>query len=156
MERSAIRGHSQKNPGFRFAPSGLHETTTRSMHQAWTRLPMLVIPGRCESIEPGISRFRVQPCGLPRNDGDQQMRLDQMAPSFLLATVDVLPDRSFSHFRISDGASRKTRFCILAAGLARGFADRSRPPRSEGAGNAGRPMRPIAACAMLLVETHTR
>ena len=31
-----------------------------------------------------------------------------------------------------------------------------RPLDSEGAGNAGRPMRPIAACAMLLVETHTR
>src|SRR6202165_3944087 len=28
----------------------------------------------------------------------------------------------------------------------------SRPLRSEGAGNAGRPMRPIAACAMSVVE----
>src|SRR3979409_53683 len=28
----------------------------------------------------------------------------------------------------------------------------SRPLQSEGAGNAGRPMRPIAACAMIVVE----
>jgi hypothetical protein len=40
----------------------------------------------------------------------------------------------------------------LAAGFARGLACSFRPPRSEGAGNAGRPMRPIAACAMVVVE----
>ncbi len=28
-----------------------------------------VIPGRCESIEPGISRFRVWSFGPSRNDG---------------------------------------------------------------------------------------
>jgi hypothetical protein len=32
------------------------------------------------------------------------------------------------------------------------FALTSRPLQSEGAGNAGRPMRPIAACAMIAVE----
>src|ERR1700730_3609233 len=32
------------------------------------------------------------------------------------------------------------------------FALGSRPLQSEGAGNAGRPMRPIAACAMIVVE----
>src|ERR1700726_1998297 len=32
------------------------------------------------------------------------------------------------------------------------FARDSRPLESEGAGNAGRPMRPIAACAMVEVE----
>jgi hypothetical protein len=33
------------------------------------------------------------------------------------------------------------------------FALASRPLNSEGAGNAGRPMRPIAACAMVVVES---
>src|SRR5260370_38512982 len=32
------------------------------------------------------------------------------------------------------------------------FAGTSRPLQSEGAGNAGRPMRPIAACANVVVE----
>ena len=32
------------------------------------------------------------------------------------------------------------------------FAGTSRPLQSEGAGNAGRPMRPIAACAIIVVE----
>src|ERR1700730_14170159 len=40
----------------------------------------------------------------------------------------------------------------LAARFARGLAGSFRPPRTEGAGNAGRPMRPIAACAMNVVE----
>jgi hypothetical protein len=39
-----------------------------------------------------------------------------------------------------------------AAGFARGLACSFRPLRSEGAGNAGRPMRPIAACAGVVVE----
>jgi hypothetical protein len=41
---------------------------------------------------------------------------------------------------------------ILAARSARGLACSFRPLISEGAGNAGRPMRPIAACAMSVVE----
>ena len=40
----------------------------------------------------------------------------------------------------------------LAAPCARGLAGSFRPLQSEGAGNAGRPMRPIAACAMVVVE----
>ena len=40
----------------------------------------------------------------------------------------------------------------LAAGFARGLASSFRPPRLEGAGNAGRPMRPITARAMVVVE----
>ena len=43
-------------------------------------------------------------------------------------------------------------FRDLAAGFARGLACSFRPLHSEGAGNAGRPMRPIAACAMSVVE----
>src|SRR3984893_5309487 len=35
---------------------------------------------------------------------------------------------------------------------ARGLLKISRPVQSEGAGSAGRPMRPIAACAMVVVE----
>src|SRR5579871_4511914 len=35
---------------------------------------LLVIPGRCESIEPGISRFRVRSCGPSRNDGNRSMK----------------------------------------------------------------------------------
>jgi hypothetical protein len=44
----------------------------------------------------------------------------------------------------------------LAAGFARGLSGTSRPLQSEGAGNAGRPMRPIAACAMSVGRAHTR
>ncbi len=40
----------------------------------------------------------------------------------------------------------------LAACFARGLACSFRPLQSEGAGNAGRPMRPIAACANVVVE----
>jgi hypothetical protein len=40
----------------------------------------------------------------------------------------------------------------LAARFARVLACSFRPLPSEGAGNAGRPMRPIAACAMSVVE----
>jgi hypothetical protein len=40
----------------------------------------------------------------------------------------------------------------LAARFARVLLSSSRPLQSEGAGNAGRPMRPIAACAMIVVE----
>ena len=41
-----------------------------------------------------------------------------------------------------------TRLRDLAACFARGLACSFHPLQSEGAGNAGRPMRPIAACAM--------
>src|SRR5450631_3077882 len=44
------------------------------------------------------------------------------------------------------------RFRDLAARFARDLPVISRPLQSEGAGNAGRPMRPIAACAMSVVE----
>src|SRR5260221_7542288 len=40
----------------------------------------------------------------------------------------------------------------LAAPFARGLLRTCRPLNNEGAGNAGRPMRPIAACAMVVVE----
>src|SRR5258708_30933346 len=40
----------------------------------------------------------------------------------------------------------------LAAPFARGLLRTCRPLNNEGAGNAGRPMRPIAACAMSVVE----
>ena len=41
----------------------------------------------------------------------------------------------------------------LAAQFARGLLEFSSTLQSEGAGNAGRPMRPIAACADLVVES---
>ncbi len=44
----------------------------------------------------------------------------------------------------------------LAAGHARVFPSTFRPLREEGAGNAGRPMRPMAACAGVVRDTHTR
>ena len=47
-------------------------------------------------------------------------------------------------------------FRDLAAPCVRAFAINSRPLQSEGARNAGRPMRPIAACAMGNGRTHTR
>src|SRR5258708_978081 len=40
-----------------------------------------------------------------------------------------------------------------AAQCARAFDRTVRPERTEGAGNAGRPMRPIAACAGVVVES---
>src|SRR6202521_3511789 len=40
----------------------------------------------------------------------------------------------------------------LAACFARVLLETSRPLNNERAGNAGRPMRPIAACAMVVVE----
>jgi len=40
--------------------------------------------------------------------------------------------------------------------FARGIRLISRPLRIEGAGNAGRPMRPIAACAKVVSKMHTR
>jgi hypothetical protein len=42
---------------------------------------------------------------------------------------------------------------ILAACFARGLAGSFGPLQSEGAGNAGRPMRPIAACAEVVAES---
>jgi hypothetical protein len=44
----------------------------------------------------------------------------------------------------------------LAASFARGILLFSRPLQTKGAGNAGRPMRPIAACAMGSKKIHTR
>src|SRR6202035_909082 len=44
----------------------------------------------------------------------------------------------------------------LAASHARGIRLFSRPLGTKGAGNAGRPMRPIAACAMSSGKAHTR
>jgi hypothetical protein len=41
---------------------------------------------------------------------------------------------------------------ILAAHCARGLPRISRPLQNEGAGNAGRPMRPIAACAKVVAK----
>ena len=63
--------------------------------------------------------------------------------------------------RIKSG--HDNRFCVsiffkqaqlrdLAAQFARVLLETSRPLNNEGAGNAGRPMRPIAACAMVVVE----
>jgi hypothetical protein len=46
----------------------------------------------------------------------------------------------------------QTRFHDLAACFRARFDLNSRPLQTEGAGNAGRPMRPIAACAMVVVE----
>ncbi len=59
--------------------------------------------------------------------------------------------------RHAQGAWREGSFDMpwlrdLAARCARVLLSTSRPLRSEGAGNAGRPMRPIAACAMIAVE----
>ena len=46
----------------------------------------------------------------------------------------------------------RARLCDLAARFARALPSISLPSHSEGAGNAGRPMRPIAACATIVVE----
>src|SRR6266851_5398750 len=46
----------------------------------------------------------------------------------------------------------QTQLRDLAAHFARVLPSTSRPLQSEGAGNAGRPMRPIAARAMVVVE----
>jgi hypothetical protein len=48
----------------------------------------------------------------------------------------------------------KTRLRDLAGACAPSFALTSRPLRIEGAGNAGRPMRPIAACAIVENKSH--
>ena len=48
--------------------------------------------------------------------------------------------------------ANETHLRDLAARFARVLACLFGPPRSEGAGNAGRPMRPIAACAGIVVE----
>jgi hypothetical protein len=47
-------------------------------------------------------------------------------------------------------AMTRTQLRDLAAPFARGLLEICRPLHSEGAGNAGRPMRPIAACAMVV------
>ena len=54
----------------------------------------------------------------------------------------------------ADTAAPGVKICLrdLAACFARGLACSFRPLQSESAGNAGRPMRPIAACAMIVVE----
>ena len=55
-------------------------------------------------------------------------------------------------FAFVAGNDDNTQLHDLAACFARGLACSYRPLNSEGAGNAGRPMRPIAACAMSVVE----
>jgi hypothetical protein len=50
----------------------------------------------------------------------------------------------------------KTRLRDLAECFFREVFIYSRPLRIEGAGNAGRPMRPIAACALVDSKMHTR
>ena len=52
----------------------------------------------------------------------------------------------------TDSNFKQPRFRILAARFARVLSCSFRPLSFEGAGNAGRPMRPIAACAMVVVE----
>src|ERR1700675_3804506 len=61
-------------------------------------------------------------------------------------------DRFLSQTLTADSNFRQSRPRDLAAHNARVLAFSFRPRRSEGAGNAGRPMRPIAACAMIVVE----
>ncbi len=46
------------------------------------------------------------------------------------------------------------RFAFSPPVLARGLAGSFRPLQSEGAGNAGRPMRPMAACAGVVRDAH--
>jgi hypothetical protein len=48
---------------------------------------------------------------------------------------------------------QQIRLCDLAAHWARGLPLNSRPLQTKGAGNAGRPMRSIAACAKLVVKS---
>src|ERR1700676_5086827 len=59
-----------------------------------------------------------------------------------LREISTLLQRCHSRIRLRD----------LAACFARVLLETSRPLNNEGAGNAGRPMRPIAACAMIVVE----
>ena len=56
------------------------------------------------------------------------------------------PQCTCSHAPLSDTPSRSRR------GFRARFGLLVPPPSSEGAGNAGRPMRPIAACAVVVVE----
>jgi len=56
------------------------------------------------------------------------------------------PQCTCSHAPLSDTPSRSRR------GFRARFGLLVPPPSSEGAGNAGRPMRPIAACATMVVE----
>src|SRR6202048_67191 len=60
----------------------------------------------------------------------------------VLREISTLLQRSHSRTRLRD----------LAACFARVLWETPRPLNNEGAGNAGRPMRPIAACAMVVVE----
>jgi hypothetical protein len=54
---------------------------------------------------------------------------------------------SNSNFKTAADITSRSRRMFCAR-----FSFVSRPLQSEGAGNAGRPMRPIAACAMIVVE----
>jgi hypothetical protein len=54
--------------------------------------------------------------------------------------------------RVGGGEKSVHDFTISPHGFLREVFIYSRPLRIEGAGNAGRPMRPIAACAMAVVE----
>jgi hypothetical protein len=64
------------------------------------------------------------------------------------------PDPSPPRARACGGrGDHRAQLRDLAARFARGLACSFRPLQSEGAGNAGRPMRPIAACAEIVVES---
>jgi hypothetical protein len=58
-------------------------------------------------------------------------------------------------FAFVAGNDDQIQFRILAARCARGLPLNSRPLRNEGAGNAGRPMRPAVSCAKCNKKTHT-
>jgi hypothetical protein len=67
------------------------------------------------------------------------------------------PDPSPPRARARGGrGDHRAQLRDLAACLARGLTCSFRPLHSEGAGNAGRPMRPIAACAKVESKKHTR
>ena len=72
-------------------------------------------------------------------------------PAFAGTTQSVARSRSVNCID-SNFKQRQPQLRDLAADFARVLSLTSRPLQSEGAGNAGRPMRPIAACAMIVVE----
>ena len=91
----------------------------------------------------------------PRSGGEGSGAGGSAAYSEAAAPADRPPTPAPSPPRARARGGRgehRARLCDLAARFARALPSISLPSHSEGAGNAGRPMRPIAACATIVVE----
>jgi hypothetical protein len=78
-------------------------------------------------------------------------------PLSRLMTMEKWRERAMNYrFNFQTSRYAQTRLGDPAACFRASFALNSRPLQTEGAGNAGRPMRPIAACAMVESRKHTR